>query len=421
MSEPGYDSSFVHHVQQALTGLYSPAELRRSRLIVDLNLDRQTDQVTALRRALVNAIMALQPDANAPLSSNAWRVYHILTYRFLEQSSQKQVATDLALSIRQLRRDEGEAVQVLADFLWAQYHPASQAEPRESAPAHTDDLAPIIEAPSHKQELDWLRQAFPGETADVIDIISSALNTLEPVIRSASVQVKRILPAQRPPLVLSQPGVLRQAVINLLLATINYARNTTIQVGIEMTQDQVQVRIQTSAVGREPPDAQVNEALDMTRELLTICGGSLKVQAGSAAGFAAVMCLPAKVLAAMAVLIIDDHADAQQLMQRYLSGSRYEFHGCRDPEKALATAVELAPQVIILDVMLPGIDGWELLDRLRLNPVTAQVPVIVSTFMPQEQVALALGAAAFLRKPFSQQQLLAALDRQVELQSKESR
>lgn len=420
MSEPGYDSSFVHHVQQALTGLYSPAELRRNHLIIDLELDHQPDHVAALRRVLIDAIQALKPDANVPLSSNAWRVYHILTYRFLEQSSQKQVATDLALSIRQLRRDEGEAVQVLADFLWTHYHPSSQAKPHDSMPAQSDDHRQVIDPPSHKQELDWLREAFPGESSDVIDIISSALNTLGPVIRSASVQVKVVQPAQRPPLVSSQPEVLRQAVINLLLAAIYGARNMSIQVAVETMQGQVQVRVQSSYPVQNPPSAQINEALDMTRELLTICGGSLKVLEGADASFEAAMHLPTKVLAAMAVLIIDDHPDAQQLMQRYLSGSRYEFHGCRDPEKALATAVELAPQVIILDVMLPGTDGWELLDRLRLNPVTAHVPVIVSTFLPQEQIALTLGAAAFLRKPFSQQQLLAALDHQVELLSRVS-
>ena len=65
----------------------------------------------------------------------------------------------------------------------------------------------------------------------------------------------------------------------------------------------------------------------------------------------------------------------------------------------------------MLDVMLPGIDGWELLGRLREHPRTRNVPVVISTILPQEQLALALGAAAFLRKPINRETLLSSLDR----------
>ena len=61
--------------------------------------------------------------------------------------------------------------------------------------------------------------------------------------------------------------------------------------------------------------------------------------------------------------------------------------------------------------MLPDIDGWDMLGRLRAHPKTSDKPVVVCTIMPQEQLALALGAAAFLQKPVSRETLLAELDR----------
>ena len=104
---------------------------------------------------------------------------------------------------------------------------------------------------------------------------------------------------------------------------------------------------------------------------------------------------------------------AHQLIKRHLEESNYTFVGVSDPRDALAKAVACTPRVILLDVMLPGIDGWELLGRLREHPVTRATPIIVCTILPHERLSLTLGAAAFLRKPFTRAALLAALDTQV--------
>jgi CheY-like chemotaxis protein len=77
----------------------------------------------------------------------------------------------------------------------------------------------------------------------------------------------------------------------------------------------------------------------------------------------------------------------------------------------------VSPQAILLDVMMPQVDGWKVLARLRQHPATEQIPVIVCTIMAQEELALALGAGGFLRKPVSRQDFLDALDRSDQLAS----
>jgi CheY-like chemotaxis protein len=77
-------------------------------------------------------------------------------------------------------------------------------------------------------------------------------------------------------------------------------------------------------------------------------------------------------------------------------------------------AEEQAPQVIVLDVMMPERDGWTVLGQLREHPKTHDIPVIVCSILSQEQLALTLGAAQFLRKPVTRQALLSALDHQIE-------
>ena len=112
------------------------------------------------------------------------------------------------------------------------------------------------------------------------------------------------------------------------------------------------------------------------------------------------------------MLVFDDNADTLLLMERYLSGSHYRFIGERDPLQALVLAEAHHPHVIVLDVMLPGIDGWNLLGQFKTNPNMRQIPVIVSTILPQASLAMMLGADDFLQKPFTQAQFLAVLARQ---------
>jgi CheY-like chemotaxis protein len=109
------------------------------------------------------------------------------------------------------------------------------------------------------------------------------------------------------------------------------------------------------------------------------------------------------------VLIVDDNGDWLELVQRYAAGTAYQVVTTNAPAAACATAGKLQPAVIVLDVMMHDVDGWQVLSELRHDPATAHIPVIVCTILPLEQMALALGATAFLQKPVSQQQFLHAL------------
>jgi DNA-binding response OmpR family regulator len=68
------------------------------------------------------------------------------------------------------------------------------------------------------------------------------------------------------------------------------------------------------------------------------------------------------------------------------------------------------PEAIILDIRLPNIDGWELLASLKKNTDTASIPVVVCTVSEDEDRAMELGAALYLRKPFSSDELLTCVE-----------
>jgi CheY-like chemotaxis protein len=208
-----------------------------------------------------------------------------------------------------------------------------------------------------------------------------------------------------------QAAVLRQALIGVISAVAGCARGgrTHIQPQVSSGQLNVDIRVFSAAPSGLPEE----ECLQITGELLSLSGGMLEIRSTEGDEvFAARITLP--VSQPSVVLVVDDNADTLQLFRRYLSGSRYQFIGAQSGRQALALAESARPDIIVLDVMMPEQDGWMLLSQLRENPRTRDVPVIVCTIVPQEQLALLLGAAQFLRKPISRAVLLAALDRQLD-------
>jgi PleD family two-component response regulator len=157
----------------------------------------------------------------------------------------------------------------------------------------------------------------------------------------------------------------------------------------------------------------VASRLDLARRLAEVSGGSLEVRSGEDEIHPLIATLVLPAVEQVAVLFVDDNADTLQLYQRYLAGTRYPFLGARDPQQAMSLAEELSPSIIVLDLMLPGVDGWELLGRFRAHPRTQGVPIIVCSILEQRELAFLLGAAEFLVKPVSRDVLLAALDRQL--------
>ena len=127
--------------------------------------------------------------------------------------------------------------------------------------------------------------------------------------------------------------------------------------------------------------------------------------------FSATLRLPA--VGQVPVLVIDDNVDTLRLLQRYALGTPFSLITTRDPEQALALAEAHTPSLVVLDVMMPQVDGWEVLARLRQHPRTSQVPVIICSILPQEGLAQSLGASAYLQKPVTRQAFISTLSRQI--------
>lgn len=406
--------AFVGELRGILPHLYDPLELRETPFFSLFGLQDCGNPIAALRQLLISAIQALEPGAEIPVHSNTWRIYHILRYRYVEQSGQRTVANNMGLSERQLRRQVRDAEKALADYLWTRYSLQCQAQAVFGAHSLSDESVPTGNADlsDRERELEWVRESFPSEVTNVSALIEAALKTVGPLVQALGVHVAHEMPASLPP-VTGQRALLRQAFLNLLTAAVHSVPGGHVRVWAKQETDGIVVCLEAEKDKRSATDVGEAEHLQMARQCIDLFGGELEIRATGEGDLSFVTALLLPVTKPVPVLVVDDNADTLHLFQRYLSGTRYQFVGVDDPEEMLSVAESLLPWVIVLDIMLPEVDGWELLGRLREHPMTRDLPTIVCTVMPQEQLALALGAADFLRKPVSRAVLLSALDRQV--------
>ncbi|MDP3847017.1 MAG: EAL domain-containing protein [Pseudomonas sp.] len=108
------------------------------------------------------------------------------------------------------------------------------------------------------------------------------------------------------------------------------------------------------------------------------------------------------------ILIVDDEAQNRKLLEALLQAEGYLTLSAADGEDALASIAQLAPDLILLDIMMPGMNGYEVASTLKANPATAHIPIIMLTALIDRSARLAglkSGAEEFLTKPFDRAEL----------------
>jgi len=121
------------------------------------------------------------------------------------------------------------------------------------------------------------------------------------------------------------------------------------------------------------------------------------------------------------VLVVEDDLHACQMMKEYLNNGGYDMAHAATGEDALKLAVTLRPAAITLDILLPDVNGLDVLARLKSNPVTAEIPVLIVSVTDDRQLGMSLGAAEYFVKPVSAEKLLNALARAREITKREIR
>ncbi|GAB4536365.1 MAG: hypothetical protein Fur0018_26980 [Anaerolineales bacterium] len=317
-------------------------------------------------RLIQNEVESLRPAGkNLVPGDAAWRPYLILKRRYLDGMPQAQLAEELAISERQLRRDQARTIEALARRLWQRFAPHPQAEP---------DFSPQPE---------WLA---------LQDVLQGVMETLGPHVQATGRTLRLQLPSE-PIQLYSDRIVLRQVLIRL--ARLALADDSP-SLAVDLRDEQVALRVPLALADLH--------ALDAARQWAERLSARLEVDENTATLW--LPCNPQPIL-----LVVDDQPPTVRMFQRYLGPSALQVMGIDEPQHALEMARRLQPALITLDVMMPGVDGWELLQSLQAAPETRHIPVIVCSAWDEPELAASLGAVDFLKKPVTRAEFLEALRR----------
>lgn len=386
-------------LRHALNRLYDPVFLRKSPLVALFGLEAKENTAEALRTTLDAGIRALKPPSGTPSTSRSHRYYQVLYSRYVQQFTQRDVARKLAVSIRQLRREQDAAVHALAEHLRAK-HRLADVSPAVGDPESGDEENHV------EREMAWVENSLGDSSTEVGPVLEKALELVTELARQRRVHLGLAMRDDLPMVAVART-VLTQVVLDLLTACIQAVPGGTVSIVAEAEERGVAVRVAAEAATGITLVGIEEGALSIPRRLVELFQGQLDVTAGLA-GVSATIRVPA--IEQLPILAIEDNADTVQLWQRYVQDSPFHLVGVTEPREAVAMAASLQPCAIVLDVMMPGIDGWELLGQLRHHPATGGIPVIVCSVHPQGELALSLGASAFVRKPVTRQVFRAVLE-----------
>jgi len=388
---------FCELVSDALEHLYDIVYLRSHALMSDLGgwgEQSRKEQAWELHHLLIETIDSLDPGADAPSLSRAWRRHRILRLRYVEAMDTAAVCQQLSISRRTYYRELKAAVRAASVLLYDRRADLADADGGLSSASRLEMV-----------RLEATRASQASRLTPLADILRDALNILRGMAEHSGATFAvawDTLPAD----LLSDQVVLRQILLGLVDEVLERCAGGRLTVSLRRVGRTRQLLIRADDVAPAAIGNSDASSLAVLADLARSHGMTITTALeGVPCGCA--LSLPSD--SRRTILIVDDNEDTLRLIDRVLQSGGYDTVLAHSGAEAEAQAENLHPDAVILDVMMPGQDGWDTLQSLLNRPTTAHIPVVICTVLAAKRLALSLGAAAFLTKPVGEGALLATM------------
>ncbi|MDA8218693.1 MAG: response regulator [Dehalococcoidales bacterium] len=396
----GPPDEFTEMVRDALLHMYDWAHLQTHPLLA-FSVGGESEPIArgrVLRQALLDAIETLAPTPTVESSPRAWRAYRIMELRYIDGREVSDAIGEAHLSRSQYHREHHRALQAVASVLWDSWQVTAIW-------ANTAAPAPAVEANLAKQEVDTLIQRGSIEKIDLGNMLCEVQHLVEPLCWRRGIDLRLEVSNAALPIA-GERVAIRQAILALLTHVIDESEPGQIRISLTYRNHEAELSVGGESVAVSPPNPR---EVDEIRLFAEAVGASLAYPQTLPSIEPRPIRLSFPARRDWVLLVVDNNADFIRLVERYLSGSGWEVLGTAEPDLAQMLIEERRPQAIVLDVLMPGRDGWDILLSLKENADTASIPVVICSVLERPELATSLGAALYLKKPVAQGQLLAAL------------
>jgi CheY-like chemotaxis protein len=391
------EAEFLQQVRDGLSHLYDYAYLESHPLTARFwpaSEPHGPHRAQRLHRLLIESIEELHPPAAPVKGASRAEYYFLLVYRYIEEWPPADIMQKLGYSRRQFFRQQQKAVEMLAGLL-SEKAPAPRPLPVEAENELDDELE---------------RFRTRHRAVDPREIVQGVLEMVGRLADHHGVTLVCDLP-DRLPVIYGSRTLLRQVFLNSLSQLITQPRSQRIRLRLFQARQRVGAELTAEFAPGRPGPADQGQTLEPEpiRHLVEMMHGHWQAFELNETGCTYRFEFPAE--AERWLLVVEDNEGVIQAFRRYLVGYDYQVISATTGAEAMRLAREMRPSVITLDVMMPGQDGWEILNGLKRDLATQPIPVIICSVLEDPELARSLGAAAYLRKPVGQTDLLTLLDR----------
>ncbi len=407
MPQEKISDEFVEYVSDAYGHLYDLVHLRNhpltDRLVPDPLMHRK-DKAWQLQRILLEIINELDPGAQGPAFSREWRRHRLMTLYCIDGLDSQAVANQLAISRRHFYREFDAAIQSIASILWDRY----PAQPETVTPAVGPTPQKI---PANRLELLQLETTRLGNAdhATYIDeVIKGALGVLQRTLQQHRLGVQLSIPNWIPDVAIEK-SLLRQMVLGLLGYLMEGVKEADLHLVAQMQEQSVNLSLQIEPPLAANPKPDVQERLSAFEEMAAMSNTQIQPISKQQLIIGFEILLPVRLQ--HTILVVDDNEDILQLFRRYLIPHQFHVITAKSAgDVPLHMIRQLHLYAFIIDLMMPDRDGWDLLQQLRNNPDTQNIPVVICSVLKQKELALMLGATAFIEKPITEDVVVSVLE-----------
>ena len=382
---------FLEQVKQVLEHLYDFPYLQRHPLAYAMASGSTTPEIAGqrLRHEVIEAIETLNPDKNLFFREPQARLYNLLYFYYVEGLEIDDVASEMGLSRRQVYRDLKQGQIRVAEMIWSA---RQMQETPQQVRSSISDLSSV--------RAEVARLKLDKQTLNLAALVQNAHVALARLATDRMVTLDIDIPPDTPAIT-TDASIALQILVDVLSHAINQAQSGTIRLTAPPQAGGASLEIHFA-------DHDTRPHTYPRRPVVMALMAQLKWRAGNCQKGMRLIRLD-MVTRHNVVLMIDDNEALTELVDRYLTSHDCQVVTALSGETGWALAQRLAPDAIILDVMMPDMDGWELLQRLQSHPLTAEVPVIICSVFSNPELAYSLGADYFLSKPVKQEDILACL------------